>query len=80
MLARLLHSGGNHADSIPVSYTHLDVYKRQGETLKELARQEGLKGILLEYEGISLSSAQQMETIFHAAGARVVKDLSLIHI
>ena len=60
-----------------VSHRKVVEFSKIGETLKELARQEGLKGILLEYEGISLSSAQQMETIFHAAGARVVKDRTL---
>ena len=47
-----------------VSHCKVVEFSKIGETLKELARQEGLKGILLEYEGISLSSAQQMETIF----------------
>ena len=60
-----------------VSHCKVVEFSKIGEMLKELARQEGLKGILLEYEGISLSSAQQMETIFHAAGARVVKDRTL---
>lgn len=52
-------------------------FSKIGDTLKDIARRDGLRGILLEYEGISLSSAQQMETIFQSANARVVKDGAL---
>lgn len=52
-------------------------FSKIGDTLKEIARRDGLRGILLEYEGISLSAAQQMETIFQTANAKVVKDGTL---
>lgn len=60
-----------------VSHCKVVEFSKIGETLKELARREGLKGILLEYEGISLSEAQRMETIFHTVGTKVVKDQTL---
>ena len=48
-------------------------FSRIGDTLKEICRAENLKGVLLEYEGVSLASAQRLESFFGSAGAQIVK-------
>lgn len=52
-------------------------FERIGETLGELIRKHGLRGILLENEGVSLSEARRLEKIFSQYGAQAVEDSTL---
>ena len=52
-------------------------FDRMGDTLGELIRKHGIRGILLENEGISLSEARRLERIFTQHGAKAVEDSTL---
>lgn len=49
-------------------------FTKLGTALRELIEEHGLRGILLENAGISLSDAARLEYIFHEAGAHAVKN------
>lgn len=56
------------------------LFHKIGDTLRELVNRHGLKGVLLEQEGISLASACRLETNLKECGAQAVKDATLDHL
>ena len=65
------------SSTAPVSYTHLDVYKRQ-VVKNTLARLDGKRPVLASNAVGGESALRLMDML--APGGRMVKYLSLIHI